>query len=130
LGEPPYIVEFEKGEGRLIVVPPSERQRIVQFIFEAHKLEDREYELSFHREDGGGGAILGQESLKVMYGTKKTDTIVVPSDGEILAWSFAPMRMVTGTNARVILRRRDRWEEIAAQSAIFWGPAPRSDDDR
>ncbi len=129
IGDAPYVVEFDKGEGRLIVVPPSARQSIVQFIFEAHGLEDREYELFFQREDGGG-ATFGQGALHVMWEGKKTDTIVVPSGGGILAWSIAPTRMASGAYARVVLRRRDRWEEIAAQSAIFRGPELRSDIDQ
>jgi hypothetical protein len=102
---------------------------MVQFIFETYGLEEREYEMGLEREDGGG-ALFGQESLQVMWGTKKTDTIVVPSGGGILTWSIAPMRMVSGAYARVVVRRRDRWEEIAAQSAIFRGPEPRGDIDR
>jgi len=131
-GDAPYVVEFEKGEGRLIVVPPSANQNIVQFIIEARNLdrkpEVREYELFLHLEDGGGGVTFGQGALQVMYGGKKTDTIVVTSAGGILAWTIAPMRMVAGKYARVVLRRRDNWEEIAAQSAIFRGPDPRGGD--
>jgi hypothetical protein len=111
-------VNFEKGIGRVIIVPPWGSQ-FIQLIVEADGLEDAAYEAFIKREDGGGGVTLGQDNLQLFYGTKVTDTIVAPARGRLLAWYICPERIVAGTRSRVVLRRVQQPGEVAAQSEPF-----------
>jgi hypothetical protein len=114
----PYVVNFERGIGRVIVVPPW-RSQLIQLIVEADGLEDTAYEAFIEREDGGGGVTLGPDNLQLAYGRKVGETMVAPARGRLLAWYICPERIVTGTRSRVVLRRVQQPGEVAAQSEPF-----------
>jgi hypothetical protein len=119
----PYAVNLEKGDGRVVVVLPYGSSQFVQFILEARALEQSEYEI-FVETDTGDGVTCGQDNLHIAYGRKTTDTAVIPTGGTIVAWDIAPQRVVAG-RARVVVRRRDDWQNVAARSGTFEIPARR-----
>jgi len=113
----PYAAKFEKGIGRVIIVPRW-RSQFVQLIVEVDGLEDTAYEAFIQGEDGNGVTI-GPANVQLAYGKRLTDTMLVPVNGRLLAWYVCPERVVAGTRSRVILRRAKQPGEIAAQSAPF-----------
>ncbi len=119
----PYAVNLEKGDGRVVVVPPYGSSQFVQFILEARALEQSEYEIVVETESGGG-VTCGQDNLHIHYGKKITDTAVIPTSGTIVAWYIAPQRVVAG-RARVVVRRRADWQNVAVRSEAFQIPARR-----
>jgi hypothetical protein len=111
-------VSFEKGSGRIVIVPRWKSQ-FVQLIVEADGLGDTAYEAFIEREDGGGGVVMGPSNLYLLYGSMVAETKLVPMRGRLLAWYVFPERIVAGSKSRVILRRVQQPGEIAAQSGPF-----------
>lgn len=115
--EEPYVANFEKGSGRVVIVPRWKGQ-FIQIIVEADGLDDTAYEAFVEREDGAGGVTMGPDNLQLAYGRKVAETMMIPSRGRLLAWYVCPERIIAGTRARVVLRRVQP-AEVVAQSELF-----------
>ena len=114
----PYAANFEKGIGRVIIVPRW-RSQFIQLIVEVDGLEDAAYEAFIEREDGKGGVTMGPANLQLAYGKRVTETMLVPTNGRLLAWYVCPERIVAGTRSRVILRRAKQPGGTVARSDPF-----------
>jgi hypothetical protein len=114
----PHVVSFEKGSGRVVIVPRWKSQ-FVQLIVEADGLGDSAYEAFIEKEDGGGGVTLGPDNLQLAYGRRVGETLLTPTRGRLLAWYVCPERILAGTRSRILLRRVQEPGEVAAQSGPF-----------
>ena len=95
----PYVLPFEFGNGRVIVVPGD---NLVQFIVSVTGLANQEYEVALAGEGNSGGVIFGEGNALLKFGDLHGNTTVLPDRGNILMWSIQPERIVVDA---------ERWQD-------------------
>lgn len=98
----PYVLPFEFGNGRVIVVPGD---NMVQFIVSVKGLANQEYEVAFAEGGNSGGVIFGEGNALLKYGELHGNTTVLPVHGTILMWSIQPERVVVAAQGGSIVVR-------------------------